>query len=142
MGKYLPDLPIEESTTILWLFYPNLSTRRIPFPLHHMFIDKNPNVSFLQDMFIPTFLSSKGALILLYLLMWVILLIEVFFFQRGIQIAGFCKDFNDKTSHIKTGVPIPTRIYVKVTLSTTCTFYCIIKTKNHNVLLYRDTLGH
>lgn len=33
--------------------------------------------------------------------------------QRGIQIANFCKDFNEKTSHIKDGVPLPTRIFVK-----------------------------
>eukprot|EP00039_Didymoeca_costata_P032466 m.37939 g.37939 ORF g.37939 m.37939 type:complete len:161 (+) comp9373_c0_seq1:83-565(+) len=30
--------------------------------------------------------------------------------QRGINIVQFCKDFNDKTAHIKPGVPLPTRI--------------------------------
>ena len=30
--------------------------------------------------------------------------------QRGVNIVAFCKDFNDKTSHLKPGVPIPTKI--------------------------------
>ncbi|KAL3872527.1 hypothetical protein ACJMK2_035751 [Sinanodonta woodiana] len=32
--------------------------------------------------------------------------------QRGIQIGAFCKQFNEKTSNIKPGIPIPTRITV------------------------------
>ncbi|XP_052106776.1 39S ribosomal protein L11, mitochondrial-like [Mytilus californianus] len=33
--------------------------------------------------------------------------------QRGVQIAAFCKEFNEKTSHIKEGIPLPTRVFVK-----------------------------
>ncbi|XP_041352353.1 39S ribosomal protein L11, mitochondrial-like [Gigantopelta aegis] len=32
--------------------------------------------------------------------------------QRGIQIAAFCKDFNEKTKEVKPGLPLPTRIKV------------------------------
>jgi len=32
--------------------------------------------------------------------------------QRGINIAAFCKDFNDKTAHMIEGVPIPVRTSV------------------------------
>jgi len=30
--------------------------------------------------------------------------------QKGVNIAEFCKQFNDKTKHLKQGVPIPTKI--------------------------------
>lgn len=33
-------------------------------------------------------------------------------FQRGLNIAAFCKDFNEKTSEIKEGIPLPCRVYV------------------------------
>ncbi|XP_033647975.1 39S ribosomal protein L11, mitochondrial-like [Asterias rubens] len=32
--------------------------------------------------------------------------------QRGIPIGQFCKDFNQKTSHIKDGVPLPCYIHI------------------------------
>ncbi|KAL4709844.1 hypothetical protein ACJJTC_000331 [Scirpophaga incertulas] len=32
--------------------------------------------------------------------------------QRNINIAAFCKDFNEKTSNIKQGIPLPTRVRV------------------------------
>ncbi|XP_002736514.1 large ribosomal subunit protein uL11m-like [Saccoglossus kowalevskii] len=33
--------------------------------------------------------------------------------QKGIPIGQFCKDFNEKTSKIKDGIPLPCKIYVK-----------------------------
>ncbi|CAD5214922.1 unnamed protein product [Bursaphelenchus okinawaensis] len=33
--------------------------------------------------------------------------------QRGLNVANFCKDFNNKTAHIKPGALLPTRIYIK-----------------------------
>ncbi|CAG9136313.1 unnamed protein product [Plutella xylostella] len=32
--------------------------------------------------------------------------------QRNINIAAFCKDFNEKTANIKQGIPLPTRVKV------------------------------
>ncbi|XP_063367544.1 large ribosomal subunit protein uL11m [Cydia amplana] len=32
--------------------------------------------------------------------------------QRNINIAAFCKDFNEKTGNIKQGIPLPTRVKV------------------------------
>lgn len=36
--------------------------------------------------------------------------------QRGINIAQFCKEFNDKTAKIKKGIPIPCMISVNVSI--------------------------
>lgn len=32
--------------------------------------------------------------------------------QRGLNIAAFVKDFNEKTKDMKPGIPLPTRVYV------------------------------
>ncbi|RZB39664.1 Ribosomal L11 N domain containing protein [Asbolus verrucosus] len=32
--------------------------------------------------------------------------------QRGINIAAFCKDFNERTKDIKQGIPLPCRVFV------------------------------
>lgn len=33
-------------------------------------------------------------------------------FQRGINVAAFCKDFNERTKDMREGIPLPTRIWV------------------------------
>lgn len=37
----------------------------------------------------------------------------LYYFQRNINVANFCKDFNEKTAHIKEGIPLPCRVKVK-----------------------------
>lgn len=37
---------------------------------------------------------------------------NIFLFQRGINIAAFCKDFNERTKDMKEGIPLPCRVFV------------------------------
>ena len=39
--------------------------------------------------------------------------------QRGINIAQFCREFNEKTAKLKQGIPIPCKISVNVSFSKT-----------------------
>ncbi|KAL7677744.1 hypothetical protein ACOME3_003981 [Neoechinorhynchus agilis] len=42
--------------------------------------------------------------------------------QRGLNIAKFCKDYNELTSNYKEGIPLPTMIYIKPDRSFTIEF--------------------
>lgn len=35
-------------------------------------------------------------------------------FQRGVQVPQFCKTFNEQTKMLKPGMPLPTKILIKV----------------------------
>lgn len=36
-----------------------------------------------------------------------------YYFQRNINVANFCKDFNTRTGNIKEGIPLPCRVKVR-----------------------------
>lgn len=49
------------------------------------------------------------------------------YFQRGIEIGRFCKDFNERTKDIREGIPLPTRIYVNVNIHTSLIIICLME---------------
>jgi large subunit ribosomal protein L11 len=63
--------------------------------------------------------------------------------QRGVNIMGFCKEFNARTENVEKGTPLPTVITVYVTKTPPATHYLkqITGLKSGAKLTGRETVG-